>query len=79
MRKDGLSDIEGKLYDYIKIRGYATIVDIRKNLGEQYLGASGKLIRRGLVVKSKRATGEKQYQGYGLVGTRYVKVLEIKK
>jgi len=79
MRKDGLSDIEGKLYDFIKEKGYATYDEIRKNLGEQYLGASGKLIRRGLVEKSKRATGEKQPQGYGWMGTKYVKVLEIKK
>jgi len=79
MRKDGLSDTEGKLYDYIKEKGYATLDDIRKNLGEQYLGASGKLIQRGLVEKSKRATGKKQPQGYGWMGTKYVKVLEIKK
>lgn len=79
MIKDGLSDTEGKLYDYIKEKGQASYNEIRKDLGEQYLGASGKLIQRGLVEKSKRATGEKQPQGYGLVGTRYEKILEIKK
>jgi len=79
MRKDGLSDTEGKLFDYIKEKRYATYDEIRKDLGEQYIGASGKLIQRELVEKSKRATGEKQPQGYGRIGTKYVKVLEIKK
>ena len=70
-----LSNTEQKLYDYIKEKEEVSFDDIKKDLGENFLGASGRLIQRELVEKGKRehSTG---YVGYGI---KYVKTLKIKK
>lgn len=73
-----LSDTEQKLYDYIKEKGQVSYDEIKKDLGDKYLGASGKLLQKELVEKHKRATEEKQPQGYGLFGTKSEKTLKIK-
>lgn len=75
---DKLSVIEQKLYDYIKEKGQVSYNEIKKNLGEKYLGASGKLIQKELVKKSKRPTGEKVPTGWGTIGTKYEKILKLK-
>ena len=68
-----LSDAEQKLYDYIKEKGEVTYKDIQKDLGDKYLGASGKLIQKELVEKSKRREEVSSFPGY-----KFVKTLKVK-
>lgn len=72
-----LSVVEQELYDYIKEEEEVSIEDIKKDLGDKYLGASGKLLRRELITKGKKAVGE-QSTGYESYGIKYVKILKIK-
>ena len=68
-----LSDIEQRLYRYIKEKGEVTYKDIQKALGDKYLGASGKLIQKELVEKSK-----KRQEISSFPGVKFVKTLKVK-
>jgi hypothetical protein len=68
-----LSDTEQKLYDYIKEKGQVTYKDIQKDLGDKYLGASGKLIQKELLEKSKKRQEISSFPGHKLV-----KILKVK-
>jgi len=74
---ENLSNTEEKLYDYIKKKGEVTFNDIKKDLGDKYLGASGRLIQRDLVGTDKKLMG-KQKVGYERYGSKWVKILKIK-
>lgn len=73
-----LSEVEKKLYDYIKEKGEVTLIDIKKDLGDKYLGASGKLIREELIEKGKKRTGEANKYGFGVVLVKILKIKEVK-
>jgi len=73
-----LSPIEQRLYDYIKEKGEVTFESIKKDLGEKYLGASGKLIQKDLVERAKKMMEEEQKTGYARFGKKCVKTLKIK-
>jgi len=73
-----LSIIEQKLYDYIKEKEEITLIDIKKDLGEKFLGAIGKLIREELVEKGKRRTGEANKYGFGVILEKIIKIKEVK-
>lgn len=73
-----LSITEETLYDYIKEKGQVSYDEIKRDLGEKFLGASGKLIQRELVEKHKRATNKQCPTGWGTMGTKYEKILKIK-
>ena len=68
-----LSDIEQKLYDYIKKKGEVSFDNIKKDLGDKYVGASGKLIRLDLLEKNKKRVSISSFPGF-----KYVKILKIK-
>jgi len=73
-----LSVTEQRLYDYIKEKGEVTLVDVRKDLGEKYLGASGRLIREEVVERGKKRTGETNKYGFGVVLVKTLKIKEVK-
>ena len=73
-----LSTIEQKLYDYIKEKREITLSDIKKDLGDNYLGASGRLIKKELIEKGKRKTGEPNKYGFGVVLEKILKIKEAK-
>ena len=68
-----LSVVEQKLYDYIKEKGEVTFTDIKKDLGDKYLGASGKLIQKDLLEINKKRISISAFPG-----VKYVKILKIK-
>lgn len=71
--EDFLSDIERTLYDYITEKVEVTFNDIKKDLGDKYLGASGKLIQKDLVERSKKKITISAFPG-----VKYLKTLKIK-
>jgi len=73
-----LSDLENKLYDYIKKNKEVTYDAIRKNLGLNYMGAIGKLLNLKLIEKGKRKTNETISTGFDRYGTKLVKILKLK-
>jgi len=75
---ENLSVIEQKLYDYIKEKGEVTFDTIKKDLGDKYLGAAGKLMRKELVEKGKRRTGEANKYGFGVILEKIIKIKEAK-
>ena len=70
---ENLSVLESKLYDYIKEKGEVTFIDIKKDLGENYLGASGRLTQKDLVEIGKKRIVISAFPGF-----KYVKTLKIK-
>ena len=74
---ENLSVVEKRLYDYIKEKGEVTFDDIKKDLGDKYLGASGRLIQKDLVETTKKLMG-KQKVGYERYGSKWVKILRFK-
>ena len=72
-----LSSTEQVLYDYIKGKKQVTYDEIKKDLGNKFIGASGKLIQKELVEKTKKLMGE-QKTGYGRYGSKWIKTLKIK-
>ena len=73
MEKYVLSDTEQKLYDYIKEKGEVSFVDIKKDLGNKYLGASGELMQRELVERNRKRVVISAFPGF-----KYLKTLKIK-
>jgi len=73
-----LSHTEQHLYDYIKEKGEVTFVDIKKDLGDKYIGAIGKLMRKELIEREQRRTGEANKYGYGVVLEKILKIREVK-
>ncbi len=73
MEKYKLSDTEQKLYDYIKEMGEVTFKVIKEDLGEKYLGASGRLTQRDLVEIGKKRIVISAFPCF-----KYVKTLKIK-
>lgn len=77
MTKIVLSEVELKLYNYIKDKKETTFESIKKDLGDKFLGAIGRLIQKDLILKSKKAT-EHISTGYTTVGIKYIKTLKLK-
>ena len=75
---ENLSVIEQKLYNYIKEKGEVTFDTVKKDLGDKYLGAAGKLMRKGLIERGKRRTGEANKYGFGVILEKIIKIKEVK-
>ena len=75
---ENLSHTEQHLYDYIKEKGEVTFDTIKKDLGDKFLGAAGKLMRKELVEKGNRRTGEVNKYGFGVVLEKIIKIKGVK-
>lgn len=75
---ENLSVVEQRLYDYIKENGEVTLDAIKKDLGDKFLGAAGKLMRKELIEKGKKRTGEANKYGFGVVLVKTLKIKEEK-
>lgn len=72
-----LSNTEQILYNYIEEKGEVTFSEIKRILGDKFLGASGRLIQKDLIEGTKKLMG-KQKTGYTRYGNKWVKILKIK-